>query len=187
MSGSLRGHFLIAGQRLRDPNFFRTVVLLLEHNEHGAMGLIVNRPTPVPVSKALQSHVSLPDCDAKVFQGGPVEPAALFILHNDRLIDPDARMIVPDVYVGSSAEAFTHVIEAAGENHLTRFIICAGCAGWGPGQLEGELSRNDWLTLPATADTVFTDDPHSLWDELFKEALAAHRILPNVDGNPELN
>jgi len=187
MSGSLRGHFLIAAQRLRDPNFFRTAVLILEHNEHGAMGLIVNRPTPVPVSKALQNHVSLPDCEAKVFQGGPVEPAALFILHNDPLIDPDAKLIVPDVYIGSSAEAFARVVEAAAANHLTQFRICSGCAGWGPGQLEGELSRNDWLTIKATAETVFTDDPHGLWDELFKQALAARRLLPDVEGNPELN
>src|SRR5690606_22251167 len=91
MSGSLRGHFLIASQRLRDPNFFRTAVLILEHNAQGAMGLIVNRPTPVSVADALEPHFSLEHCEAKVFQGGPVEPSALFIIHNDRLLDPQAR------------------------------------------------------------------------------------------------
>lgn len=187
MSGTLRGHFLIASQRLHDPNFFRTAVLMLEHNDQGAMGLIVNRPTTVAVSKALEQHFSLENCDAKVFQGGPVEPSALFIIHNDRLLDPDARLVLPEVYIGSSAAVFGQVIEAAAENNRTRFRICSGCAGWGPGQLEGELARSDWLTVPATAETVFTDDPHSLWEELLKEAMAAHRLLPDVEGNPELN
>ena len=151
------------------------------------MGLIVNRPTPVSVADALEPHFSLEHCEAKVFQGGPVEPAALFIIHNDRLLDPQARLVLPEVYIGSSAEVFGKVVEAAAENGTTRFRICCGCAGWGPGQLEGELSRSDWLTVPATSEAVFTDDPHSLWGELLKQALAAHRLLPDVEGNPEWN
>ncbi len=188
MSGSLKGQYLIASPKLRDPNFFRTVVLLLEHGDAGAMGLIVNRPTPVNVADALKSHFVLPKTDDRVFEGGPVEPSALFILHNDRFLDVDARLVVPGVFVGSSAEVFQNVIQAAAEeNSPTLFRIYAGCAGWGPEQLEGELASTDWFLLPAAEETVFARDPHLLWSELHKQALATHRLLPDVEGNPELN
>ena len=82
MFESLRGHFLISAKHLRDPNFFKTSVLILEHNEETAMGLIINRPSSVNVSHALSDHFKLPDVDQSIFVGGPVEPAALSIIHN---------------------------------------------------------------------------------------------------------
>ncbi len=188
MSDSLNGQYLIAGPKLNDPNFFRTVVLILEHGSSGAMGLVINRPTAVAITEALKNHFKLPASPACVFEGGPVEPSALFILHNDQQLDADARLVAPGVYVGSSAEVFQDVVRAASQElSQTRFRIYAGCAGWGPHQLEGELSRNDWLLLPAHEDGVFSADPHLLWKALRQQALARHRLLPDAEGNPELN
>ena len=82
MPKSLRGQYLISGKWLRDPNFYKTVVLMVEHNAQGAMGLVVNRPSSVTVAHALSEHFNLPETDDLVYVGGPVEPSALFVLHN---------------------------------------------------------------------------------------------------------
>ena len=82
MVKNLRGSYLIAGRHLKDPNFFRTVVLIVEHNETGSMGLVLNRPTDVEVRNALAGHFELPEADYPVYYGGPVEPNALFLLHD---------------------------------------------------------------------------------------------------------
>ncbi len=188
MDKSLQGQFLIAGKRLRDPNFYQSVVLIVEHGSHGAMGLVVNRPSSVKVTKALAEHFTLPESDDRVFVGGPVEPSALFILHNTERFDQQARDVAPGVYVGSSAEVFENVVRAASDGEASvKYRILCGCAGWGPGQLESELSRADWRVRPASAELVFHDDPYETWQMTLKEAFEADRILPDVNGNPELN
>ena len=82
MTDSFKGHFLIATQHLRDGNFFKSVVLMIEHNSNGAMGLVVNRPLDVTVREALSPQFRLPDSPHSLFDGGPVEENALLILHN---------------------------------------------------------------------------------------------------------
>lgn len=188
MFESLRGHFLIAGKRLRDTNFFKTVVLIVEHGAEGAMGLVVNRPSSVSVAHALASHFKLPPTDAVVYVGGPVEPSALFILHSAANIDDAEQPILPGIYVGSSAEAFEAVVRAAAEGDPTAmFRIYSGCAGWAPGQLEGEIARGDWYILPATAELVFHDDPYQVWDEALAQYQAAHPIVPIPPQHAEWN
>ena len=110
MPATIRGHFLVAGPRLRDPNFFKSVVLVVEHNEEGAMGLVVNRPSAVSVVSALAGHFDLPCASGFVYQGGPVEQTALFILHNSQLLDPDETPIIPDLFIGSCADVFEQVV-----------------------------------------------------------------------------
>lgn len=188
MSGSLRGQFLIAGQKLRDPNFYRTVVLMVEHGDEGAMGLVVNRPSSIGVAHALSEHFHLPETEDMVHIGGPVEPSALFIVHNADDLDEEETAVVPGLFVGSSADAFENIVRcaAAGEGEM-RYRIFSGCAGWGPGQLEGEIARGDWYRYPATADLVFEGDPYGLWDELLAKVFEANRILPHHCKNPEWN
>ena len=188
MSKSLRGQFLIACPRLRDCNFYKTVVLVVEHNKDGAMGVIVNRPSSVTVAHALSEHFKLPETDDLVYVGGPVEPSALFILHNESELDEEETAVVPGLYVGSSAGSFERVICAAAHGDLDLdFRIFSGCAGWGSGQLEGELARGDWYTQPATAETIFYGDPYELWDDLVQKVHESNRILPHTTPNPELN
>ncbi len=185
---SLKGQFLIAGRWLRDPNFFKTVVLIVEHGRDGAMGLVMNRPSSIALAHALSEHVDLSHIDDVVYVGGPVEPAALFILHNGAKYDQPSALVVPDVYVGSNAQVFERVVRAAanGDPDL-RFRVFCGCAGWGPGQLEGELSRGDWHLYPATADLVWHSDPYMIWDELLSRVYEKNRLLPHTVKNPEWN
>ncbi|MGE3316012.1 MAG: YqgE/AlgH family protein [Planctomycetaceae bacterium] len=188
MSQSLRGHFLIAGKRLRDSNFFKTVVLMVEHGDEGAMGLVVNRPSSVSVAHALSEHFQLPDTNDQVYVGGPVEPSALFILHNAAELDENERPVIPGLFVGSSAAVFESVVRSSAEgNPNLRFRIFSGCAGWGPDQLEGELSRGDWYHHPADSDFLFHDDPYQVWDLMMQKVHETNRILPADPANPEWN
>lgn len=188
MENSLRGQFLIAGKPLRDPNFYRTVVLIVEHNAEGAMGLVVNRPSSVLLSHALAEHFDLPGCEEVVGLGGPVEPSSLFILHSQSLLADYDAAVLPDVFVGGDASSFEKVIRAAINGELSlQFRVYSGCAGWGPGQLEDELSRGDWHVTPADADAIFHEDPYSLWEQQFRKVGEANRIACSESLHPEWN
>ena len=188
MSESLRGQFLIAGCRLRDPNFFKTAVLIVEHGPEGAMGLIVNRPSSVTVAHALTGHLELPKTNEMVYVGGPVEPAALFVIHDSPDLDPTEAPVVPGLYMGSSAEVFEDIV-GSGQNgkKALKYRVYCGCAGWGPGQLDGEMARGDWLTVPADPEFVFHDDPYAVWDELLSQSFQIRRLLPQTCEHPEWN
>lgn len=187
MNESLRGQILIAGCQLRDPNFFKTAVLIVEDGPEGSMGLVLNRPTAVTVARALTGHLDLPANEELIYTGGPVEPAALFVVHNSPDLDPDEDPVVPDVYMGSSAQVFEDIVCQCDTYDPIKYRVFCGCAGWGPGQLKGEMSRGDWLTIPADSSYVFHDDPYSLWDQLIAKSYQARRILPQSCEHPEWN
>lgn len=181
MTESLRGRFLIAAKRLRDDNFYKTVVLMLEHGDQGAMGLVVNRPSSIRVSHALAGHFTLPETEDVVFGGGPVEPSALVILHDDPTLQEDATSILPGLFVGGSPDAFERVIveSASSDNMKHSFRVFSGYAGWGPLQLENEVSRGDWLTHPANRELVFHPDAYDLYDLLLQKFYEANHLLPH--------
>ncbi len=188
MSESLQGQFLIAGKSLRDPTFWKTVVLMVEHGESGAMGLVVNRPSSVTVAHALSEHFELPETDDVVYVGGPVEPEALFVLHNAGTLEQDATPVVPGLYVGSNPDVFEDVVRSAADGNTDmQFRIFSGCAGWSPGQLENEVSRGDWLQHPASTEFILHEDPYACWDELLQKVFETNRFLPHMVKNPELN
>ncbi len=181
MTESLRGRFLIAAKRVRDDNFYKTVVLLLEHGEQGAMGLVINRPSSIKVAHALAGHFDLPETDDVVFCGGPVEPSALVILHDDSAFQDDSPSVLPGLFVGGSPDAFEQVIgEAAASDSLKHsFRVFSGYAGWGAGQLEGEIARGDWLSHPACRDMVFHEDPYAIYETILQKFYSANHILPH--------
>jgi len=188
MSESLRGRILIAGCQLRDSNFFKTAVLIVEDGPDGAMGLVINRPSSVTIARALTGHLELPENEELVYMGGPVEPAALFVVHNSAELDPDEDAVIPGVYMGSSAEVFEDIVcRADVPSPSLKYRVYCGCAGWGPGQLEGELERGDWHILPADASFIFHADPYSVWDELLAKTFQSKRILPQCCEHPEWN
>ncbi len=188
MSESLRGKFLIASTHLRDSSFFKTAVLIVEHGPDGAMGLVINRPSDCTVAHALTGHLDLSDTTSLVFDGGPVEPAALFVVHNSACLDPKEAPVVPDVYMGSSAEVFEDIVQAVEEcGDDLKYRVFSGCAGWGPGQLEGELERCDWLVCDAEAQYVYHEDPYALWDILLNKSYESNRMLPLECDHPEWN
>ena len=189
MSQSLAGCFLIAAKHLRDPNFHRTIVLVVEHNKNGAMGLIINRPSPLTVAKALQGHFDLPETGALVYTGGPVEKAALFILHNSGEFDGNESPVVPGLFVGNSAEVFEEIVRtvAGGDQERLRFRIYSGCAGWSPGQLDRELANGDWYHCSANASAIFHEDPYEVYDQICQQMSEQHHFLPQKPVNPECN
>lgn len=188
MFKSLKGHFLISAKHLKDENFFKTVVLMIEHNPEGAMGVVINRPTDLTIYKALQAHFEMPETELLLYSGGPVEENALLIIHNSTDHDQEMGAVLPDVFVGTSADIFDRVVKSLnGDDPELKFKIFAGYSGWSDGQLEGELERGDWFTTPASSEYVFRADPYDVWDDVLREFQTRHRILKNQTGSNEWN
>ena len=187
MGDCLHGEFLIAANHLRDQNCYRAVILIVEHNDEGAMGLVVNRPSSIAVDAALggKSSVSL---DAPVFIGGPVETSALFVLHNYLRPGLQDREVVPGLFLAGSDDSLRAVVspDDNADQH-GQFRVYCGYAGWGAEQLEAELSRGDWLSVPADCSTVLEEDPYGIWDVCTRRFRRAHRILPHNVRNPDWN
>jgi putative transcriptional regulator len=152
---TLAGNFLVARSSLRDGMFARTVILLLEHDEDGAFGLILNHP-------AAAEQLPFP-----IFIGGPCKRDGLLMIHGqpDWLDSSDDNQeICPGVYVGTQ-EQFQKVVEAEPTDGL-RFRIFANYAGWGPMQLEGEMNEGAWIVLPAHGEIIFGTPVPELWERL---------------------
>src|SRR5690606_1584174 len=133
------GHFLIASHELRDPNFFHTVVLIVRHNEDGALGLVLNRPTKAQIKEVWRQVSDTPCCtDERLHVGGPVE-GLLMALHCQPLL-ADLE-IIPGVYYSADPDQLKELVQQT-EGPLRFFV---GYAGWSAGQLERELREGSWL------------------------------------------
>ncbi len=191
MAESLRGKYLVAGKGLRDPNFYRSVILVVEHNEEGAMGLVINRPSEISVETALSTDLALAGTDAVVFSGGPVETSALMILHNSQVLGKTDEQIVSGVYLAGSQSSFDSLVrepaEPAVQQPTVRFRVYCGYAGWGAQQLEGEIERGDWHVVNSDSEMVLDNDPYGVWDICVRRLHRANRILPHDVRNPEWN
>jgi putative transcriptional regulator len=159
---SLQGHFLVAAPQLGDPNFVRTVVLMVEHTDEGALGLVLNRPTARSVSDLL-AEVGGPDfdCPQPVYIGGPV-PGPLMSLHTD--CSRAEVEVIPGVYLSAKKN---HLDELVQENAQPMKIFL-GHSGWGPGQLDREMQEGAWLTVAASCPAVFSTDDE-LWNHVCKQ------------------
>ena len=185
MPDSLRGHLLLAAPSLFDPNFRRTVVFLAEHGEEGAMGLVVNRPAEVTVEETVPELAAYAFEDEEpVYVGGPVQAQAVIVLAE--FTDPEqaaAIVLGDDVgFVPADAEDHELLAEAC-----VRARVFAGHSGWGPGQLEGELSEKAWITEPAIAEDLFTDDPDGLWSKVMRRKGGEYRLIATMPEDPALN
>lgn len=160
------GEFLVANEKLGDPNFSEAVVLLLQYDaDQGAVGIIVNRKTELTLSKIFPDKKATND---PVFEGGPVEIQVVQALVRSSTKPAKAVLLVEDVYAtGSKAE-----IDKAISSHTapSRFRAYLGYAGWGGGQLEDEIKLGAWSIVKATPKTIFDEDPDTLWDRLNRQA-----------------
>jgi putative transcriptional regulator len=164
------GRFLIAKPEV--AGFFgETVILLVDHGEHGSLGLIVNRPTPHSLAELLPGIEQARGHDEPAWWGGPVEPGGVLLLIRASTAPPESSPVVGDVHVSGSRDTLVSLLEKPPTGGELRAY--AGYAGWAPGQLAGELARGDWLVAPADAKSVFTQDPAGLWKKLFD----AHRSI----------
>jgi len=175
MSETLRGQLLVAAPILHDPNFHRTVVLVAEHGEEGAMGLVLNRPTDTSVADALPELVPLAGEDP-VYVGGPV--ALESVLAIAELDDPDDASELLFGTVGFVQEPDVPVL---------RGRVYVGYAGWSAGQLEEELEEESWLVLPAEPDDLFSDDADGLWSAVLRRQGGSYALLALMPPDPSLN
>lgn len=167
----LVGKLLIAMPGMGDPRFDRSVILLCAHSGDGAMGLIVNKPVPDLEFSSLMDQLNIPRSgsgrDIRVHFGGPVERGRGFVLHSRDYRSGRATMQVAG---GFGMTATVDVLEALAQDRGPKSALLAlGYSGWGPGQLESEIARNDWLTADAPADLVFQSDDRTKWTGALKQ------------------
>jgi putative transcriptional regulator len=176
MSESLRGQLLVAAPILSDPNFHRAVVLLAEHGDEGAMGLVLNRPTETSVGEALPELSPIAGEEEPLFVGGPVSTGS--VLAVAELDDPDDASEILFGSIGFVQEPGVPVV---------RGRIFVGYAGWTAGQLESELEEESWLVLPAEPDDLFSDDPDGLWSTVLRRQGGPYALLSLMPPDPTLN
>lgn len=164
-SKSLRGQLLLDGGKLHGSFFHRSVVLICQHDDEGAFGLILNRSTENKVGDAVVADLPKRLKNELLFIGGPVQPTALSYLHSDILL-PDAN-VMDNLQLGHSLDGLMDIGESYSPSHKIRMF--AGYAGWSPGQLDKEMARKDWLVHPATLELVFNVKPEKLWQQILKQ------------------
>jgi putative transcriptional regulator len=185
MMNSLKGHLLVAKPTLLAPFFTRAVILMLEHNEEGALGVVLNRTTDATVADIADQILPEPlDWGQPISLGGPV-PGPLMVIHTvEGLGDQE---VIPGVYSTAEADSVRELLL----QRVEPCLVVANYAGWGPGQLEGEIGEDSWFCLPATARHVFWDDAADLWESVVDEGqsidlvriLGVRRVPPKPDLN----
>jgi putative transcriptional regulator len=178
---SLRGRLLISSGGLYDPNFRHTVVLLGEHNEEGALGVVLNRALDATVQEAVPPLAHLVEPDTPLFQGGPVQPRSPILLA--RFARPERA----DLHVFGSIGFLTGDVPADIEEELLEARVFAGYSGWGPGQLEGEMEEGSWIVEPAREPDVFTREPELLWHRVLERKGGEFRQLSRMPYDPSMN
>lgn len=179
MAESLRGSLLIAAPQLLDPNFRRVVVLVTDHGDEGAMGVILNRPSGMTVADAAPDLEALVGADTPIYSGGPVQPTSGVVLAE--VTEADEPVLADIVLVPGLGE-LADVIDGAG-----RLRVFAGYAGWGPGQLEGEIEREDWITEDARPEDVFDEDSEGLWASVLQRKGGQYALVARMPDDPSVN
>ncbi len=165
-SGKLVGRLLVATPRMRDPRFAKTVIFLVHHDDRGAMGLIVNRPIAVELaSKLLERMVGKDQSfddgrEVRIHYGGPVRPSQGIFLHSNDYSGNGTVTVTDQVSLTSNHDILRAMAKGKGP---TKGFLAMGYAGWGPGQLENEILREDWVTVLPDDRLVFDDDMQSKW------------------------
>ncbi|HMD48333.1 MAG TPA: YqgE/AlgH family protein [Bryobacteraceae bacterium] len=161
------GKFLIAGRDLGDPNFAESVILLIDYDaDHGAMGLIVNRRSDVPLSRLFRDFKEAKTRTDPVYVGGPVEVSTVLALLRSSVQPGDARHVFADVYLLNTKDQLQKALADRAEPGS--FHVFVGYAGWGKGQLEHEVELGAWHILPAESALVFHSDPDTVWPRLIR-------------------
>jgi putative transcriptional regulator len=191
----LGGHFLVSDFDLVDPNFHRAVVLMIDHDEEGAFGLVVNRPSPFTLGEVVEGLDGSPASSIPVYVGGPVQQNALFVLHEEPRADGGAEDAAEQPVEGVSFEPATQPLMdwlkgewgdlPEAERPAVRVYV--GYSGWSSGQLEGELEADAWVVLRATREIVFHPDPQNAWAEALARTGPLYQIILLTGFKPSMN
>jgi putative transcriptional regulator len=176
---SLAGRLLLSAPSLLDPNFRRSVVLVVAHDEEGALGLVLDRPTRLAVAQAAPALAELVDPEAVLHRGGPVRATAVVILARYRDGGPE-RAILPGV-------GLLTTLDAAAIAGIERVRVFAGYAGWGAGQLEVEVASGAWLMTPARAGDPFVEPPSRLWRLALRRLGTRYLLFSTLTRAPRLD
>ena len=188
----LGGCFLLSDFDLVDPNFHRAVVLMIDHDEEGAFGLVVNRPSPFTLGEVVEGLDDSPAASIPVYVGGPVQQNALFVLRDERAAE-DAEVERPVAGVAFEPASPTMIEYLKGEwsslpeDERPAVRMYVGYSGWAAGQLEGELAADSWVVMRATREIVFHPDPHSAWTEALARTGPLYQIILQTGFKPSMN
>lgn len=178
---SLRGQLLVASADLLDPNFRRSVVLITEHGDDGALGLVLNRPAETTVEEALPPLAELVESGDPVYVGGPVEQGSVIVLAEFEDPDEAAATIFDDIgFVAGDADL--PLLAAS----IRRARVFAGYAGWGAGQLDAECEAEGWIVERATREDVFGGSDE-LWSDVLRRKGGPYALLATMPPDPSLN
>ncbi len=181
MDASLRGKLLVASPALTDPNFERTVVLLTEHNDEGAMGIVLNRPSDTAVGSVVPELDEIAHGEP-VYVGGPVQPEALVLVAEFTDTQAAAWIVVADVGL-ASADVDLDDLAAS----VRRGRVYAGYSGWGEGQLEAEMEAESWIVEAPLPAELFPDDPATLWSDVLERKGGQYSLIARMPADPTLN
>jgi putative transcriptional regulator len=159
-----KGKFLIAETSLLDPNFSETVVLLIDYDESGAFGLVINRQTDVELTEVFPDMKGLKDREDRIFIGGPVEVRRVFLLVQAEEKPGEAELVFGDVYMSHNVSTLSRMVEQ-GKKEIR---VYAGYSGWAPKQLDAEIARGDWLIVEADVYSIFNKTPSEVWKNLMR-------------------
>jgi len=180
---SLRGRLLVASPQLLDPNFLRTVILVLEHNDEGALGVVLNRPSKMELTESLGGWVRLAAEPAVVHVGGPVSPnAALALGRGPQEAAPGWQPLFDGF--GTVDLNFDPDDLCPGVGALRVF---AGYSGWGGGQLEEEMATSAWMVVDVAESDTASPEPARLWRAVLRRQGSALRVLASYPVHPSLN
>ncbi len=163
-----KGSLLVASPALADPNFFRSVIFLLAHDDDdGTLGVVLNRPSPIPVDEVVPEWGALAAAPSVLFIGGPVQPSAAICIGRTKLPEvADAAGFAP--LSGTLGTVDLHEDPANVPVRLSEIRVFTGYAGWGPGQLASEIGSGSWHVLKGYDDDVLSDDPGRLWSRVLR-------------------
>lgn len=188
---SVAGRLLIAPPAMGDPNFAETVVLVLLHNDEGALGVILNRPTDRPVGEVLPLWASRCSHPATLFEGGPVELGSVIALgRHDRSTPADTGGLwAPCIGQLGEAGIGTVNLHLDPDDHaaLSALRVFAGYAGWSSAQLDGEIAMGGWLIVACKPSDVHDHDPDTLWSRVLRRQGGDMAIVATYPPDPSLN
>lgn len=177
------GVLLLANPMMPDPNFKRTVVLIVEHGPQGSLGFVLTRPAGYNLSDVTDSFGPI---DVPVYYGGPVELNTLHALHSLGPSVPGSLEVAPGIYWGGNvAEVLAKVVSEEPPESQYRFFL--GYSGWSGGQLEGETEEKSWIITPAKGETLWPTQPEDLWRETLRSLGNEYAIVANFPEDPRLN
>ena len=160
------GAFLVASPDLADPNFSQSVILLIEHDDQGSLGLIINFESAIGLDHALPQFEQLQETARNLFVGGPVEQSRISVLYRSELVLGTSARIVDDLHVSASASLLSELLRPS--QLPVPFVVYAGYAGWAPGQLGDEVDRGSWRLATADASLIFDRAVEEIWPTMIR-------------------